>query len=228
MKKYVFALLVLAVGCSAQSGKKLSVDEFEKQLSEDKNAILLDVRTGEEFAERHLENAVNIDFKSDSFSTAIEHLDKSKTIFVYCLSGGRSGQATEELIKKGFKVNDLQGGILAWANAGKPLIEIASEKGISMDNFLASVTKDKLVLVDFNATWCGPCKVLKPTVHKLAEKNAQKLDLLEIDVDENSTLADKMHIEAIPLLVLYKNGKEVWRNTGLIEEKDLEKIIAVN
>lgn len=229
MKRFVFALLVFALGCNAQNGKKLSVDEFEKQLADDKSAVLLDVRTGEEFAERHIENAVNIDFKSDSFETAIQKLNKSQPILVYCLSGGRSGQAAETLKKLGFtNVNDLQGGILAWANAGKPLIETAGEKGISMDNYLASVTKDKLVLVDFNAVWCGPCKKLKPIVHKVVKKNEQKVELLEIDIDDNSTLADKMHIDAIPLLILYKNGKEVWRNLGMADEKDLAKVISEN
>lgn len=218
-------MLFLTVGCGAQTNRKLSADEFEKELNATSTAILLDVRTPEEFAERHLKDALNINFNSDDFEAQVGGLDKTKTVFVYCLSGGRSAKATDLLTKKGYNVYELQGGILAWANAGKPLIETTREKGISMDNYLAQVSKEKLVLVDFNAVWCGPCKKLKPIVHKVVEKNEQKVELLELDIDENSTLAEKMHIDQIPLLILYKNGKEVWRNFGLIGEADLQKVI---
>src|SRR5690606_31738518 len=147
------------------------------------------VRTGEEFSERHLENAVNIDFRSDSFEATIANLDKTQPIYLYCLSGGRSGEAANMLHEKGFEtVYDLQGGILAWANAGKPLVETETPKGISMDKYLELVNKDKMVLVDFNAVWCAPCKVLKPIIHKVVEENEQNVELLEIDVDENSVL----------------------------------------
>ncbi|HEY0261907.1 MAG TPA: rhodanese-like domain-containing protein, partial [Chitinophagales bacterium] len=102
MQKFLFVLLLFATSCGAQSGQKLSADEFEKQLNENKNAVLLDVRTGEEFAERHLENAVNIDFNSDSFGASIEKIEKNQAVFVYCLSGGRSGKAADLLREKGF------------------------------------------------------------------------------------------------------------------------------
>jgi len=226
MRKTLFAIWILAMGCNSPTEKKLSADEFEKQLKKEKTVLLLDVRTGEEFAERHLENAVNIDFRSDSFEATIAGLDKSQPVYLYCLSGGRSADAANLLHEKGFKtVYDLQGGILAWANAGKPLVEIESVKGISMDNYLELVNKDKMVLVDFNAVWCAPCKVLKPIIHKVVEENEQNVELLEIDVDENSALSDKMHIDKIPLLILYKQGKEVWRNFGVIEEKELQETI---
>lgn len=226
MKKTLFAIWVLAIGCNAPTEKTLSADEFEKQLKKEKTVLLLDVRTGEEFSERHLENAVNIDFRSDSFEATIANLDKTQPIYLYCLSGGRSGEAANLLHEKGFEtVYDLQGGILAWANAGKPLVETQTPKGISLDKYLELVNKDKMVLVDFNAVWCAPCKVLKPIIHKVIEENEQNVELLEIDVDENSVLSDKMHIDRIPLLILYKRGKEVWRNFGVIEEKELRKTI---
>ena len=89
---------------------------------------------------------------------------------------------------------------------------------LSFDDYLAAIKKtDKMVLVDFNAVWCGPCKILKPTVLKLADKNKDKIVLLDIDVDHNPAVARTMNIQSIPLLVLYKNGKEVWRNLGLID-----------
>jgi thioredoxin len=133
------------------------------------------------------------------------------------------------LAKNGFNVYNLEGGILAWANSGKKVVSggttAANTIGISLDNYMSLVKKDKLVLVDFNAVWCGPCKVLKPIVERLEKKYSSKMELQKIDVDKNSTLANEMHIESIPLLILYKDGKEIWRQLGLISEKELEAVL---
>ncbi|MDB5282704.1 MAG: thioredoxin [Bacteroidota bacterium] len=91
--------------------------------------------------------------------------------------------------------------------------------GMSFDDYLAHLkSSDKLVLVDFNAVWCGPCKTLKPLVHSAIKKNSDKAELFEIDVDKNPVVSSTMQIKGIPLLILYNHGKEVWRSMGLIEE----------
>ena len=74
-------------------GGKVSIDEFEKLLSLTKNRQLIDVRTDEEFQSGHLKNALNIDINSSDFEPKIKALDKTKPVFVYCLSGGRSSSA---------------------------------------------------------------------------------------------------------------------------------------
>ena len=103
-------------------------------------------------------------------------------------------------------------------NAQKP----ENLTGLSFDDYLARIKNpDKLVLIDFNAVWCGPCKTLKPVVTRLARKNEAKLELIEIDVDKNPKVASTMNITGIPLLILYKQGKEVWRNMGLLDENEL-------
>lgn len=231
MMRLSLILLVSALtffSCSnGQGNQKIPVEQFEKKLADTQDAILLDVRTPGEFSERHLNNALNIDFNADDFEKRIESLDKTKPVFVYCLSGGRSTGAANALAAKGFKtVYNMEGGILAWANAGKPVVSGAtSEGGLSMDDYLKAVTSNKLVLVDFNATWCGPCKKLKPIVEKLAKKHSTLVELKAIDVDQNTALSDAMHINSIPLLIMYKQGKEVWRFLGLASEQDVEKAI---
>jgi thioredoxin 1 len=234
MMRLSLILLVSALAffsCSnGQGNQKIPVEQFEKKLADTKDAILLDVRTPGEFNERHLNNATNIDYNGSDFEQRIASLDKTKPVFVYCLSGGRSTGAANLLASKGFKtVYNMEGGILAWANAGKPVVGGAVADGAStMDTYLKSVTKDKLVLVDFNATWCGPCKKLKPIVEKLAKKHSALVELKAIDVDQNTALADAMHINSIPLLILYKQGKEVWRYMGLAAEQEVEKAILDN
>ncbi len=74
------------------------------------------------------------------------------------------------------------------------------------------------MLVDFSAVWCGPCKIVKPTVHKIEKENAKLVELFEVDVDKNPLVSKTMNITGIPLLILYKSGKEVWRNMGVTDE----------
>ncbi len=235
MKNLSLISLFLLCSCNfmsnGQSAQKVDAKAFETKLKNTENALLLDVRTPQEFEERHLANALNVNVNGDDFEGQIDKLDKSKTVFVYCLSGARSTTAAGILAKKGFKnIYNLEGGILAWVNAGNPIEASATPQadGLTTESFLKLVTKDKLVLVDFNAVWCGPCKKLKPIVYKLAEKYNGKMEVLAIDVDKENVLANQMNITGIPLLILYKSGKEVWRNMGLIGEKELEAIIEAN
>jgi thioredoxin len=232
-KIFRFVLLLLAVSSCNINGQKyqtLSVADFDKKLHEG-NVQIVDVRTPEEYAEKHLKDAVNINFNGDDFVDMVVKLDETKPVLVYCLSGGRSAKAAALISKKGYtQVYNLDGGILAWTAAGQPVEAAAgaSSKGLDMDGYLAQVKSDKLVLVDFNAVWCGPCKILKPTLDKIAEKDKDKLILLPLNVDQNSKLSDAMHISGIPLIILYKGGKEVWRNLGLADQKEIEKVIADN
>ncbi len=101
--------------------KRVSPEEFNKTLK-GKHGVLLDVRTPGEFKKGHIEGAINIDFLDDSFTVHIDSLDKSKEYEVYCYSGGRSGEATELMQKKGFKkLLDLEGGYSKWQAAGLPV-----------------------------------------------------------------------------------------------------------
>lgn len=219
----VIALFVLLTACNAQDVKNISVAELEKAISTT-GVQLVDVRTEDEFKERHIKGATLISIDERSFEEKLGALDKEKPLYVYCLSGGRSSKAGQVALRMGFKeVYNLDGGINAWVNANKP-VQVpppGSKKtaGMSFDDYLAYIKKsDKLVLVDFGAVWCGPCKIVKPTVHKIEKDNPTKVELFEIDVDKNPLVSKAMNISGIPLLILYKGGKEVWRNMGVTDE----------
>ena len=155
MKKYTFFLLLglvpLAQFCQSQpEAKILAAADFSKKLNATPDAVVLDVRTPEEFVKGHLPNALNIDWNSASFDADIATLDKSKPVFVYCLSGPRSTAAAQKMRADGFKtVIELQGGMMKWRAARLPETASDPSKTAGMDQaaFDALLKTDKLVLV---------------------------------------------------------------------------------
>jgi rhodanese-related sulfurtransferase len=101
--------------------KNVKPDEFEK-LSKQPDAVVLDVRTPEEYAAGHIPHSVNIDYKSADFDKKVASLDKNKTYLVHCAGGGRSSAACKKLSNVSFPhLYNLDGGIRAWEKAGKPV-----------------------------------------------------------------------------------------------------------
>lgn len=96
---------------------------------------------------------------------------------------------------------------------------------INKEEFENDVVKsEKLVLVDFFATWCGPCQMLAPVLEELSKEN-DDFEIVKIDIDQERDLAIENRIEFVPTIVLFKNGKEVERMTGVFDKNEiLEKI----
>ncbi|MBO4771404.1 MAG: rhodanese-like domain-containing protein [Bacteroidales bacterium] len=128
MKKLLTTLMLIMSGmffsqCNSQNFRSLNADDFEKAI-QSPDIIVLDSRTAQEYADGHIRNAVNIDVKNADFEQkAVESLDKTKTIAVYCRSGRRSKIAAAILSKNGFTVIELDCGITCWASAGKEVVK---------------------------------------------------------------------------------------------------------
>lgn len=96
---------------------------------------------------------------------------------------------------------------------------------INQDDFEKEVLKSKIpVVVDFNADWCGPCRMLGPVLEEKA-KETDKIKFFSVNIDDNEELAEKYNVFTIPCLVLIKEGKEVNRSVGLIQKDALEEFI---
>ena len=118
------AALLLA-GCSSSSDAITDVDVAEaQQIVEQGDAVVLDVRTPQEFAAGHLPGAINIDVESSDFTDRVADLVESTETLVYCRTGNRSGVATDEMADLGFSnMSDLQGGIEAWTADGGQVVQ---------------------------------------------------------------------------------------------------------
>ena len=224
---FLFVLLI-ALGCAngqTQTANLSAVDFFEKSKSTP-SAQIIDVRTPDEYSKGHLTNAKNIDWNGDDFNDKLNAIDKSKPVFVYCLSGGRSSSAASAMRSSGFKeVYELNGGIMKWraANLPETIEDNSISKGMTREEFNKLITSEKLVLIDFYAEWCGPCKKMKPYLEEIAIEMKDKVNVIRIDVDNNQLLCKELKIDLLPVLQLYKNKSIIWMNQGYIEKADVVK-----
>jgi rhodanese-related sulfurtransferase len=225
--RFVFPLLLTATicACNIDAQEKISLSPKDFATGITNTAIqVLDVRTMAEYQSGHLKNSFLADWTNQSeFKERVAHLDKTKPVYTYCLSGVRSRQAADWLQKNGFTtVFNLDGGIVAWKKADMP-VEGGQQvaKQITMEQYLAGIPADKTVLVDIGAVWCPPCKKMEPILDSLATSKDLHFTLLKINGGDQTQLVKQLNIDGFPTLIIYKNGKEVWRHQGVIDSKAL-------
>ena len=92
-------------------------------------------------------------------------------------------------------------------------------------NFEETITKNKVVFIDFWANWCGPCRALAPTITELAGEYAGKVLIGKLDVDENPAMAEKFQVFSIPTMIVFKDGKEAARLVGLCPKNKIDSTL---
>lgn len=92
-------------------------------------------------------------------------------------------------------------------------------------SFSEIIKSDTPTLVDFYATWCGPCKTMSPILEEFKSKIGAKAKVIKIDVDKNQIAAGKFNVRSVPTLILFKQGEIKWRQSGVVSSKDLMQII---
>jgi thioredoxin 1 len=97
-----------------------------------------------------------------------------------------------------------------------------------METFDEIITGDKPVLVDFYATWCGPCRTMSPIIDEVGKEMQGEVRVIKIDIDRNRSVADRYQIQAVPTLVIFRNGRIVWRNAGAVDKMSLLKQIKIS
>ncbi|WP_462219826.1 thioredoxin domain-containing protein [Ferruginibacter sp.] len=220
---YVSLFTLLLFSCTAQTKTNLTADEFEKAVAKD-SVQILDVRTPGEYAGGHIKNTLLANWNdATEFERRISYVDKNKPVYVYCLAGGRSAAAAQKMRAMGFEnVFELQGGINAWKAGNKNLEDVSIGKmPFSLEAFNAAINSSKTVLVDFGAEWCPPCKKMEPVLQSLQKNSAGKFSLVKVDGGNDEAILKEYKVTQLPVFIIFKDGKQVWRKDGVVDEKEI-------
>lgn len=227
MKYYQNVFLAVA-GCllftSYAIAQSVNVETFDKGMHAG-NVQIFDVRTAEEYNSGHISGSLQADYTNkQEFADRVQYLNKQKPVYIYCLSGGRSTAAARWMRENGFKeVVEMEGGVRAWKEAGKPLEGAGSEKQLAVDDFRESI-ENGLVLVDVGAVWCPPCRVMEPVLKQFLEEH-KEVKLVKVDGGKDQEVMQAIAAKKLPTFVFYKDGKEQWRKQGIVEMKQLEEVV---
>lgn len=211
----VFGIILFSFSSFSQKIENVDAKQF-KQLIDSGEGIVLDVRSPEEFSRGHIPNSTSINIADREFATKVNLMKKDKPIYVYCMSGGRSANAVRQMAQMGFtKLYNLQSGILDWNRNGFKLETSNSSTASSSTqynsySFDKIITSNKLVLVDFYATWCAPCKKMSPDIEKIKTDFKGKVEVVKVDVEVNKEISNLYKVQSVPTILLFKNGKQVW------------------
>lgn len=94
-----------------------------------------------------------------------------------------------------------------------------------MDNFKEKINSNKLVLVDFFANWCGPCKAMHPIIENVTKEMGDSIHVIKIDIDKYESLASLYNVQSVPTFMLIKEGKVIWRQSGPLSQSALLQLI---
>ena len=233
MKRIILAAILLALLLVESKAQMVqNVDAFKfKQLISSEDAILLDVRTLEEYSRAHIQGSTNINIADPEFTSKINLLQKDKTILIHCLSGSRSSACANYLNQMGFKIiYTLKQGLMEWNHQGYALeksdqVIASTSTAYTEQSFARLLTGNKLVLVDFHAVWCAPCKAMNPIIDKLAIDYKGKATIEKIDIEANKQIANVYQVQSVPGFVLFKQGIKVWSHNGKISYNDFVAVI---
>ena len=218
-------LLITFISCNQDKNNLVSANKFSEIISNDKSVIIIDVRTPDEFNKGHLKNSLNVNWFDENFDENLNIFSKDLPVMVYCLSGGRSSKANERIKSLGFKnVYELDGGILEWRKNKLPEATLNNnfKNSLTVEDFNNFIETDKIVLVDYYANWCAPCKIMEPYLDEISSEYSNSLELVRINYDKNLPLVRSLEVYGLPVLQIFKDKKLLWSHVGFIEKSLVE------
>src|SRR5580698_3253648 len=92
-------------------------------------------------------------------------------------------------------------------------------------SFSEIIQSETPVLVDFTATWCGPCKMMAPILHEVKAAMGDKVRIIKIDVDKNPEVSSQFQVQSVPTLIIFRQGQVKWRQSGVVQSKELQQVL---
>jgi len=200
---------------------------FSKAIAQP-DAQILDVRTASEYQSGHIANALQANWLDPKeFKNRTQHLDKSKMIYIYCQSGGRSASAQAALMEVGYKVVNLEGGMSNWRMQQMPVEGVGNTVQMRVVDFEKVLQSNQYVLVDIGAVWCPPCRKMQPVMDALKQTPPKPFYFLAVDGGQDMEVMKSVKADDLPTFILYKNGVEVWRKVGVTPKEDFVKAFGI-
>ncbi len=234
MRKILLVIIAFVVFNTAMAQEKkyhqLSSQQFDS-LIKTGTGMLLDVRTKSEFDNEHIKNSGQLNFYAFDFKKKLLLLPKDEKIYLYCTTGYRSEKAAKILAKNGFtQVYNLEHGIMEWNLEELPVIE--GEKTdkkqvdkVGIDEFSKVISSNTLVLIDFYAPWCGPCRKMMPLIDSLKTQYHPQVNVFKVNVDVSKKLVKNLKISGVPLFRIYRNNKLLFEKDGMLSRNKLEAVL---
>lgn len=188
------------------------------------SGVLIDVRSSEEFSKGTIGSAINIPLNDPHFLDKMQqvHRDAKDSIVLFCLAGSRSAKATELL--KANQINDFleyRGGYMEWEQ--KSTTELSSK--MTLEDYQLVLNTHDVVLVDFYATWCLPCKKIGPSIDEIEREYVGKITVLKLDIDQYKGLAKELGIISVPHVTLHQKGNILFTAKEVFEKSTLTDIL---
>ena len=201
-----------------------------REMIENNEVVLIDVRSENEYEMMHIKNAISMPV--NKIEESINSIKKEQNIMIYCSTGSRSKQAINKFNSMGYY------NIYIWEYAAlanfiyKDLIEYPKNMQeecmiykIKDENFDDTILKeDGLKLVEFYATWCGPCMRLSPILEEISNSRSS-YKIYKLNVDESKKIAKRYFIDTIPAMLIYKDGKLLDKYIGFKTKKEIIEIL---
>lgn len=218
-------LVIALAGCAGAQVKELDAPAFAEKIKT--GGQLLDVRTRDEFASGYIDGAMQANWLQPAqFNERTQYLVASKPVYVYCASGVRSKSAAAALAKKGFDVYTLTGGLIQWKKASLPLTGGDKKTGMTTADYQQKTSQPGYVLVDVGAAWCPPCRQMAPVLDSLQREKGDHYRFVQVDGGNDTEVMRSLDVSALPHFLLYKDGRLVWQQQGLVELATFKRLLA--
>jgi thioredoxin 1 len=186
---------------------------------------LIDIRTESQMALGHIRKSMHIEILEEPKNETLNLIQKSAEIVVYGQSGQDGLNAAVQLKDLGFeKVYFLEGGFESWVSSSLPYLSLKENAEAlsfySVENFNNLKARPGDKIIQFYASWCSVCKSQKKQIEKYVSEDSS-IKFIRIDAEKNKSLAEYLEIEAVPVLLIIKNQKQIWRKEGKIDASEL-------
>lgn len=223
-------LFLFSVQIQGQEIQSLDTETFAFALRHDPTVQVIDLRNPEAFDEGHIKKAISAPYDNDNFQTLAQKIiQKDRTLFLYCQTGSEGRNASIFLKDLGYnEVYFLDSGFTNWTSSSKPYVcSRNNNKPIALyrvGDINKTIENNEKVFLFLNAPWCKHCKVMEPIISRNTGINTG-IKMLKIDISKERVIAEHFRANETPTLIYFQNGKQVWKYSGEILEKDLRAIL---